>query len=74
VRRVLPIVVLAGALAGCASAAIWVTAQPALDEYPAARVRIYHAGRDCRIEVSTATSTIVTLPTRCMVVTHRVQP
>jgi len=72
--RVAGLVLLSILVAGCASAAIWVTAQPALDEYPAAHVRIYHAGRDCRIEVTTPTATIVTWATRCMVVAHRVQP
>jgi hypothetical protein len=57
----------------CASA-MWMTPSPTLDEYPAARVRIYYSGRNCRLEVITATHTVATLTTRCVNVPHRVQP
>lgn len=59
---------------GCASAVMWVTPQPILDEYATARVRIYHMGKECRLEVITPTHTVVTLQTRCLIVPHRVTP
>lgn len=50
---------------GCG--AKWYLQQPLrLDEYPAARVRVYYTGLQCRIEVTTATETIHTAPTRCV--------
>lgn len=60
-------------LAGCATV-MWITPQPVLDEYATARVRIYRSGRSCRIEVITATNTIVTKVTQCLIVPTRMSP
>ena len=65
--------VLAALLTGCA--AKWYLQQPMLlDEYATARVRIYHTAMQCRIEVTTATATIHTVPTRCVTVPLRPHP
>jgi hypothetical protein len=66
----------AGVLAlGAGCGAKWYLQQPLrLDEYPAVRVRVYYTGLRCRIEVSTATETIHTAPTRCVTVPIRVTP
>ena len=58
---------------GCA-ASIWLGRPMAIDEYASAKVRVYHAGQDCRVEVITTTTTIVTLPTRCLTVPHATRP
>jgi len=50
-----------------ACAAAWYLQQPMrLDEYASARVRIYHTGMHFFIEVTAATETIHTVPTRCV--------
>ena len=45
-----------------------------VDEYPRALVRIYTSGRLCRVEVVTATATLQTAPSRCVLVPHRPHP
>ncbi len=61
--------------AGCASSALWLNGHPpVLEDYAAVRVRIYRAGLDCRLEVITATDSIITLPTRCLTVPHVQRP
>lgn len=57
------------ALASCA-ARLWL-GPIAIDEYANVRVRIYHAGLQCRIEVIAATETIQTPMTRCASMPHR---
>jgi hypothetical protein len=70
--RVLVGLGLAGA-AACATGT-WL-APTGLDDYPAARVRVYYtAAGQCRLEVVTPTETIQTQPTRCARVPHRVTP
>ena len=59
--------------AGCA-AHVWLSRPLVIDEFMTAHVRIYRAERDCRIEVVTPTDTIITLPTRCLMVPHRARP
>lgn len=60
---------------GCASSAIWLGGHPPiLEDYAAAHVRIYRVGLDCRLEVITKTETVITLPTRCLVVPHVARP
>jgi len=56
---------------GCA-AHVWLSRPMAIDEYVTAHVRIYRADKDCRIEVVTPTDTIITLPTRCLIVPRRI--
>jgi hypothetical protein len=69
------LVVAALVTASCATHALWLNGHPPiLEDYPAVRVRIYRAGLDCRLEVITATESIVTLPTRCLTVPHVVRP
>ena len=58
---------------GCA-ASIWLGRPLQIDEYASARVRVYASGDDCRVEVMTATLTVVTLPTRCLTVQHATRP
>jgi hypothetical protein len=69
VIRALGAVVILGALAGCA-ARLWVGPM-AIDDYASVRVRIYHVGRHCRIDVIAATETIQTPITRCAALPHR---
>jgi hypothetical protein len=71
--RLLRVAVLAALASGCA-AGVWVGRPLAIDDYVTARVRIYRAGQDCRVEVVTASETILTLPTRCLTVTHVARP
>ena len=70
--RLAVIVVLATAVAGCAAALL----RPALsiDDYAAARVRVYRLGPQlCRVEVLTATETIQTGAALCVVVPQRIR-
>ena len=65
--------VLTASTGGCA--AKWYLQQPMmLDEYASARVRVYHTGLQCRIEVTTANTTIHTVPTRCVTLPLRPNP
>lgn len=62
-------------MAGCASHTMWVNGQPPLVlTYENVKVRVYRAGLECRIEVITATETVMTLLTRCLTVPHIPQP
>jgi hypothetical protein len=72
-RRLIVLAALVAA-AGCASGVMWLTDHPVIDDYATARVRIYRAGRECRVEIMTPANTIITLPTRCLVVPHRQTP
>jgi hypothetical protein len=73
--RTLLILTALASLSACAAHAIWLGGHPPLlEDYAAAHVRIYRAGLDCRLEVITATDTIITLPTRCVTVPHVTRP
>ncbi len=73
--RLLLVVALLSVAAGCATHALWLNGHPPiLEDYPSAHVRIYRAGLDCRIEIITASDTVVTLPTRCLTVPHVSRP
>jgi len=61
-------------ISGCAARAVWLDTYPVVEDYTGARVRMYRAGQHCRIEVTTASETIITLPTRCAIVPRRVVP
>lgn len=62
-------------LSACAAHAIWLGGHPpVLEDYASVHVRIYRAGPHCRVEVITATDSIVTLPTRCLSVPHVTRP
>jgi hypothetical protein len=59
----------------CASHALWLNGHPPiLETYAQALVRIYRAGVECRIEIVTASETVITLPTRCLTVPHIARP
>jgi hypothetical protein len=67
--------VLTALVGGCATHAMWVDDQTVIiEDYPTARVRIYRGGPHCRVEVITASESIVTLPTRCRTVPHVARP
>ena len=56
---------------GCATRALWLNGHPPiLEDYGSARVRIYRAGLECRVEIIMEAMTIVTLPTRCLDIPH----
>jgi hypothetical protein len=61
-------------IGGCAARAVWLDTYPTVEDYTSAKVRIYRAGQHCRLEVTTPTETIITLPTRCAIVPRRVTP
>ena len=61
-------------IGSCAARAVWLDTYPTVEDYTTARVRIYRAGQHCRLEVTTATETIITLPTRCAIVPRRITP
>lgn len=73
--RLACVVALVALAASCAAKAVWLDGTALIvEDYPIARVRLYRAGPHCRLEVITATETLVTLPTRCITVPHRVRP
>ena len=62
------------ALGGGCAAHVWLNRPIVLDEYLTAHVRIYRADTQCRVEVTTPTETILTVPTKCVSVPHRRTP
>lgn len=73
--RVAGLILLAVLAAGCAAKTVWLDGHPpAIDDYPAVHVRIYHVGSLCRLEVITDKDTIITLPTRCVIAPHITRP
>lgn len=71
IGRLVAVVVGAGLVSACA-ARLWL-GPIAIDEYTTARVRIYRAGLQCRIEVITVSETIQTPITRCVAMPHRLR-
>jgi hypothetical protein len=65
IRRLLIVVVVLGAAAACAARLLWL-GPFVVDEYANVRVRVYRGGRQCRIEIITATEMIQTPVTRCI--------
>jgi len=72
IGRLTVALVTAGAVASCA-ARLWL-GPVVIDEYANVKVRVYRAGQHCRLEVTTPTETIITLPPRCAIVPRRVTP
>jgi hypothetical protein len=67
--RVLVVALLLGS--GCAAHTLWLRGiPPVLEIYSTAQVRIYRLGLNCRLEIVTATNTVLTLPTRCLTIPH----